>query len=234
MNKKSNIAIVLAAGKGSRMKSEIEKQFLVLGGKPLLYYSLKTFEESEIIDQVIVVTNADRITYVKEEIVEKYHLNKVRAVIKGGKERYLSVWEGLQYLDNQKEKGNVFIHDSARALVSEEILERAYQGVKEFKACAVGMPTKDTVKIVNDQGFVEHTPKRSLVWNVQTPQVFTMDIAYEAYKRLIKEKVEEVTDDAMVVETMLKLPIKLIEGSYENFKITTPEDLIMAENLLKK
>lgn len=234
MDKKSNIAIVLAAGKGSRMKSEIEKQFLVLGDKPLLYYSLKTFEESSVINQVIIVTNSDRISYVKEEILARFRFKKVIAVIKGGKERYLSVWEGLKYLHNYEENGYVFIHDSARALVSEEILVRAYQGVMKFQACIVGMPTKDTVKIANDEGFVESTPKRSLVWNVQTPQVFTRDIVYEAYRLLIEAKIEDVTDDAMVVETMLRHPIKLIEGSYENFKITTPEDLVVAENLLRK
>lgn len=234
MENRKNVAILLAAGRGSRMGSETEKQFLELGDKPLLYYSLKAFETSEVIDQVIIVTNKERIAYVEKAIVSNFHFTKVTAVIPGGSERYLSVWGGLKHIKSEnKKRGYVFIHDSARALINTDIVKRAYEGVREYQACVVGMPAKDTIKIAGSDGFVESTPSRDKVWIIQTPQVFTLDSAYRAYEALIKENISDVTDDAMVVEKMLKIPIKLIKGSYENIKITTPEDLKVAESILE-
>lgn len=229
-------AIVLAAGRGKRMQSDIRKQYILLKEKPLLYYALKTFQDS-FIDEIVLVTGADEEAYCKREIVERYGFAKVACIVAGGEERYHSVANGLAAV---REEGYVFIHDGARPFVNEEILRRAYDAVKEHKACVVGMPVKDTIKVVDENQFAIQTPNRESLWQMQTPQVFATELAKEAYRRLIAGEQEirkrgiNVTDDAMVVETFMKHPVKLVEGSYENIKITTPEDLRIAEAFLIK
>lgn len=227
-------AIVLAAGRGKRMQSDIQKQYLLLKGKPLLYYALKVFQDS-FIDEIVLVTGAGEEAYCKREIVERYRFTKVVSIVTGGEERYHSVANGLSAIS---EGGYVFIHDGARPFVNEIILRRAYDAVKEHKACVVGMPVKDTIKVVDENQFAIQTPNRERLWQMQTPQVFTTELAREAYSRLITGEQEirkrgiNVTDDAMVVETFMKHPVKLVEGTYENIKITTPEDLQIAETFL--
>ena len=158
---RKNTAIVLAAGQGKRMNSKVQKQFLELGGKPLLYYSLKCFQDSGMIRDIILVTGAESVPFCKEEIVEKYGLTKVTKVIPGGKERYDSVYEGLLSCENSD---FVLIHDGARPFITEEIIRRGIQGVEKTGACVIGMPSKDTVKIADTQGYVAETPDRSTVW----------------------------------------------------------------------
>ena len=230
-------AIVLAAGQGKRMGSKIQKQFLELRGKPILYYSLAAFQDSPLIDNMILVTGAAEIPYVQKEIVEKYGFGKVEAVVKGGAERYVSVWKGLQALESsmteEQKEGYVFIHDGVRPFIHEEILSRAFDAVEQYHACVVGMPSKDTVKLADEEGFVAMTPARSLVWSIQTPQVFDFRLAYEAYAKLEESGRSDVTDDAMIVEAFTDTKVRLVEGSYENIKITTPEDLKIAEAFLK-
>ncbi len=131
-------------------------------------------------------------------------------------------------------KKSLFIHDGARPFVDEEMIERVYEQVQKEKACVVGMPVKDTIKIADEKEYVKTTPDRSTVWMIQTPQVFSYDIVKGAYEMLMREQHISVTDDAMVVEQMLNHPIRLVYGSYENIKITTPEDLEMAEVFLKR
>ena len=181
--------------------------------------------------------------YVRKEILDRYELQKVVCIVEGGKERYDSVWAGLKavqalqnnHVDASEQKENyVFIHDGARPFVTEEILERAYTKVRECKACVVGMPSKDTVKLVDEHAFAKETPDRNYVWIIQTPQVFETSLIFEAYSRLMREKCIQVTDDAMVVEQMMGLPVKMVEGSYENIKITTPEDLDIADVFVKR
>lgn len=230
-------AIVLAAGQGKRMGSKIQKQFLELRGKPILYYSLAAFQDSPLIDSMILVTGAAEIPYVQKEIVEKYGFGKVEAVVEGGAERYVSVWKGLQALESsmteEQKEGYVFIHDGVRPFIHEEILSRAFDAVEQYHACVVGMPSKDTVKLADEEGFVAMTPARSLVWSIQTPQVFDFRLAYEAYAKLEESGRSDVTDDAMIVEAFTDTKVRLVEGSYENIKITTPEDLKIAEAFLK-
>ena len=227
-------AIVLAAGRGSRMKSKIQKQYLLLKGKPVLYYSLKAFEES-FIDEIILVTGEEEIEYCRKEIVEKYGFTKVSHIVTGGKERYHSVFCGLQALTDCD---YVFIHDGARPFVTEQILERAYETVQKEHACVVGMPVKDTIKLADENGFAKETPRRDLLWMIQTPQVFSYALVKSAYASFLEREQEllaqgiKMTDDAMVVETFTDTGIRLVEGSYENIKITTPEDLRIAEALL--
>jgi 2-C-methyl-D-erythritol 4-phosphate cytidylyltransferase len=230
-------AIVLAAGQGRRMGSKIQKQFLELKGNPVLYYSLAAFQDSPLIDSMILVTGAAEIPYVQTEIVEKYGFSKVRAVIEGGTERYASVWKGLQALEDgmteEEKDGYVFIHDGVRPFIHEEILSRAFDAVEKYHACVVGMPSKDTVKLADKEGFVAMTPARSLVWSIQTPQVFDFRLAYRAYAELAESGRTDVTDDAMIVEAFTDTRVRLVEGSYENIKITTPEDLKIAEAFLQ-
>ena len=152
-----NTAIVLAAGQGKRMHSKIQKQFLEIQGYPVLYYSLRCFQESPLIQDIILVTGEDALSYCKEEIVKKYGFTKVSNVIAGGKERYDSVYAGLCAC---KDCRYVLIHDGARPFITEEIIERGLEKVKETGACVVGMPSKDTIKLSDAEGYVKETPDR--------------------------------------------------------------------------
>lgn len=238
MEKKHCTAIVLAGGQGKRMGTKIQKQYLDISGKPLIYYSLHVFEQSQIIDEVVLVVGSGQVDYVRENVVEFYHFTKVSCIVEGGKERYDSVWSGLKAMkerrDVQKEKEFVFIHDCARPFVDEEMLKRAYESVEKYSACVVGVPSKDTVKLSDDKGYAADTPDRSRVWIVQTPQVFEKDLIIEAYSRFMMEACIQATDDAMVVEREMDIPVKLIMGSYENIKVTTAEDLDIAEIFVKR
>ena len=227
--KEKNTAIVLAAGQGKRMNTSVQKQYLVMEGKPILSYSLQVFEES-FVDEVILVVEEGWQEYCREQIVEKYGFCKVKNIISGGKERYDSVFCGLQVIDTCD---YVYIHDGARPFVTQEILERARDKVYTTKSCVVGMPVKDTIKIADSDGYVESTPPRERMWQIQTPQVFSFPIIKEAYTKLMEQSVSGVTDDAMVVETMLGQKVSLVEGSYENIKITTPEDLLMGKAIIQ-
>lgn len=228
---KKNTAIVLAAGKGSRMQSAVPKQYLELCGKPVLYYSLAVFEES-FVDEIILVTGKDDISYCKEQIVDRYGFQKVTRIIAGGAERYLSVYQGLLAAEGAD---YVYIHDGARPFVDAAILSDAKECVEQYQACVAGMPVKDTIKIVDTEEFAKETPERKYVWQVQTPQVFSYALVREAYDKLMEDQdAYSVTDDAMVVETMLNYPVRLFRASYKNIKITTPEDLQIAELFVQK
>ena len=235
MDKKKCTAIVLSAGQGKRMGTAIQKQYIELSGKPIIFYTLDAFQKSAIIDDIVLVVGEGQENWVRDEIVEKYQLTKVRSIIPGGKERYDSVWAGLRGLHALKEQPEyVFIHDGARMFVDEQILTRGYENVEKFGACVAGMPSKDTVKLVDEDQFAVNTPPRKLIWAVQTPQIFKADLIENAYAKLMEEVPDNITDDAMVVEQMMKVPVKLYEGSYENIKITTPEDLEVAKVFLAK
>ena len=220
-------AVVLAAGSGKRMNAGVKKQYMEIAGRPVLYYSLKAFEES-FIDEIVLVVTQDEIEQVQESYVNQYGFQK---------ERYHSVACGLQAV--HQDCDFVFIHDSARPMLTQEILQRVYRAVQEEEACVVGVPSKDTVKIADEQGYVSVTPNRSLVWNVQTPQVFSYPLVHSAYEELLQKEQEllaagvQITDDAMVVEYLARHKVKLVEGSYENIKITTPEDVQIAERYLQ-
>lgn len=222
--------IVLAAGQGKRMKTKIQKQFLSIQGHPVLYYSLRCFQECEWMDEIILVTGQESLEYCRKEIVEKYQITKVAKIIPGGKERYDSVYQGLLAC---ADTDYVFVHDGARPMITEDILDRAFAAVRECGACVVGVPSKDTVKVADSEGYVSETPSRELVWNVQTPQVFSYNILREAHENIRKRKMHLITDDAMVVEQEGRCKVKLVLGSYENIKITTPEDLEIADIIIK-
>ena len=232
-------AIVLSAGQGKRMGTSVQKQYIEIFGKPIIYYTLKTFQNSQIIDSIVLVVGGGQEQFAKEEIVDQYDFTKVTAIVAGGAERYDSVWQGLKAIRDGKVEdtdgdGYVFIHDGARMFVDEATLKRGYETVLKHRACVAGMPSKDTVKVVDEEGFAVQTPQRKYVWTVQTPQIFETSLITEAYSKLMREQCIDVTDDAMVVEQMMELPVRLFEASYENIKITTPEDLEIAEGFLKK
>lgn len=230
------VGILLAAGSGKRMKSGVPKQHMLLAGKPVLYYSLKAFEES-FIDEVVLVVGVGEESYIKESYIEKFHFKKVKAIVAGGKERYHSVANGLKAI---ADGDYYFIHDAARPFINDEILQRTMDCVKQEGACVVGMQVKDTIKISDEDGYIQYTPNRSSVWMIQTPQVFEGKMIRDAYEQLLLQEENllnehiQITDDAMVVETLLKKKVKLVEGSYQNIKITTPEDLTIAESFMKQ
>lgn len=232
--KKKNIAIVLSAGKGTRMNSVTAKQYLLIKEKPVIYYSLKAFQDCPFIDEIVLVTGEKDVEFCRNSIVEKYKFDKVTQIVQGGKERFHSVYNGLLAV---RECKVVYIHDGARPFVTEKILERLQKAVEEYEACVAGMPVKDTIKICDENGFCAFTPRRDLVWQIQTPQVFSYKLILHAYQKLMKEleagRVTAVTDDAMVLECMTEHKVKLIEGSYGNLKITTAEDMKIAEILLE-
>lgn len=225
-------AVVLAGGQGKRMNSQVQKQYMMLAGRPLISYALEAFEQSPV-DEIVLVVGAGEEAHVRREILKPLNLKKVTAVVPGGKERYHSVYEGLKALDGCS---YVLIHDGARPLVTEGIIERAIHGAMEEHACVVGMPVKDTIKISDADGYAAGTPDRALLWQIQTPQAFSYQLVRSAYDQLMADPSLQIgiTDDAMVVETCGQGRVKLVEGSYENLKVTTPEDLVLAEALLKK
>lgn len=226
MAKKNHIAIVLAAGKGRRMHSDIQKQYLPIHGKPVLFYSLNVLEQCPFIEEIVLVTGEGEERYCEEEIVKRYHFQKVKKIVCGGRERYHSVYAGIQAVG---QCDYLYIHDGARPFLTMEILERGRKAAQEYGSCAVGMPVKDTIKIADETGFVISTPPREKLWMIQTPQIFEYNLIREAYEKLMCSNQEGITDDAMVVETMMGKKVKLVEGSYQNIKITTPEDLRIAE-----
>lgn len=223
-----SVGIILAAGSGKRMKSNIAKQYLLVHDKPVLYYSLKAFEDSEI-DEMVLVLSEDMEDYCRKNILELYQFNKITGIIYGGKERYDSVYNALKSI---KDCGYVLVHDGARPCIQVETINRMLKEVQVSQACVIGVPTKDTIKIVNDDNIVIETPNRERVWNVQTPQAFQFDLLKKAHENLRLQKDIRVTDDAMVVETMLNVPVKMVEGDYSNIKVTTPEDLEIVKGFL--
>lgn len=232
MKKDKITAIILAAGQGKRMCSDVAKQYMLMKGKPILYYSLKAFEES-VVDNIILVVGKDDLDYVTEQIVKFYGCEKVDRIIIGGAERYNSVYNGLNHiLDSEY----VLIHDGARPFVTPEIIQRTIDNVKVNKATVVGMPVKDTIKLVDKDNKVVDTPAREKVWMVQTPQAFEYDLIKKAYDQMMEEDIDKnkimITDDAMVLEYTTGHAVQLIQGSYKNIKITTEEDMQVGEAFL--
>lgn len=224
-------AVVLAAGRGRRMESEIQKQYMEVNGRPLIFYALYAFEHSGVDDVVLVVGSGEQENCCRD-IVERFGFSKVSRIVEGGKERYHSVYEGLKAACDSD---YVLIHDGARPCVDERIIGDAIAGAREYGACVVGMPVKDTIKIADGEEFASETPDRRRLWMIQTPQAFSYELILDAYTRLFESEKNQigVTDDAMVVESMTERKVKLIRGSYENMKVTTPEDIAIAKVLLQ-
>lgn len=221
-------AIILAGGKGKRMGADISKQYININGKPILYYTLKRFNECENIDEIILVVPENEIEYCKSEIINKYSL-RVDMIVKGGKERQDSVYNALNSIVNTD---IVLIHDGARPFVSKDIIDNGISNAKKHGSAACGVMPKDTIKIIGADGLSIETPDRSTLRAVQTPQCFSYKIIKEAHQYVNDNNIK-VTDDTMVVE-LLGNKVYLYEGEYTNIKVTTPEDLILAEKLAKE
>ncbi len=220
-------AIIAAGGQGKRMNSSISKQFLTIKGHPILYYTLNKFEKMNIIKSIVLVTSTDDMDYTREKIIKQYRFKKIE-MVEGGKERQDSVYNGLRELSPQTDI--VVIHDGVRPFVSTKLIENSIAAAAKFKAVGVAVPVKDTIKVVGDGNIVENTPNRNTLWAMQTPQSFNYDLIMKAYEKAMYEGFYG-TDDTVLVERM-GLPVKVIEGAYENIKITTPEDIIFAETFV--
>ena len=225
-----NTAIILAAGKGARMNAGMNKQFIHINGKPLLAHTLEAFQTCEAIDSIMLVAGKDELQLCKEQIVDAFGFNKVDKLVEGGSERQQSVYNGILQLDDQCEV--VVIHDGARPILAADIIERCIEGAKEFGAVTAGMPVKETIKVVDEDGFVDYTPERWKLWVTQTPQAFRADIIREAHESAASKGLSG-TDDAFLVENT-GCKVKMIESSYENIKVTTPEDIILAKIIMNK
>ncbi|MBQ9156182.1 MAG: 2-C-methyl-D-erythritol 4-phosphate cytidylyltransferase [Eubacterium sp.] len=227
-------AIVLAAGRGLRMRCNVLKPYLNLGDRPLITYALKAFQDSEV-DEVIVVAGKEELDYFRREIVEPYGFSKVSQIVPGGCERYESVYLGLCSAIRQDHPGDyVLIHDGARPFISPAKISACIRTVRETKACVMGMPVDDTIKIVDENNCAVFTPDRRTVWRIQTPQCFLLEEIHQAYSKMMEEGETRMTDDAMVMESYGRRRVKVIHGGYDNIKITKPEDLIMGEAMLRQ
>ena len=222
-------AIVVAAGNGDRMKSEIRKPFLKIGGRPVITYCLDLFEKSGLIDNVVLVLNSNDIDYYRNDIAEHYEYLKIVKIVKGGGTRQESVYNGLiecPFCDI------VLIHDAARPFIDEQTLERSISDAHDYGASVVGIPMSDTVKMTDENGFIESTLNRENIWHAQTPQTFRAKLILEA-SEYAREKGIRCTDDACLIESF-GLKVKLTRGNENNIKITTPKDLLLAEQILKE
>lgn len=219
-------AIILAGGKGKRMGAKVSKQYIEVKGKPILYYTLQRFADCKDIDKIVLVLPKDEIEYCTKEILDKYSL-KVDTIVEGGKERQDSVFNALDKLDGDE---IVLIHDGARPFVSERIIKDGIKYAKLYGAAAPGVTPKDTIKIKDKNSFSLCTPDRNELVAIQTPQVFKLDTIKECHRKIREDKLT-VTDDTMVVEHYGN-KVYLFEGDYTNIKVTTPEDLILAEKLI--
>ncbi|ARE89557.1 2-C-methyl-D-erythritol 4-phosphate cytidylyltransferase [Clostridium formicaceticum] len=228
--KGKNIAIIVAAGKGKRMGQGFNKQYILLKKKPIIAHTLTVFEESEYIDEILLVVGENEINFTTENIIKKYGFKKVIQVISGGKERQDSVYAGLLAIKDLCEI--VLIHDGARPFLEKKLIQKTIDVAKNMGAAITGMPVKDTIKIINDKMEVVDTPDRSQLWGVQTPQAFQYRLLKSAYDNIMTEGVF-VTDDAMALERYGHA-VAVVQGSYENIKITTPEDLLVAESILRR
>ena len=235
-----NTAILLAAGQGKRLGGDIPKQYRKIKGIPLAARSYQALAQSDVITDIVMVIPKGDDDYVRNEILGSLEnpklLDKLRGFVYGGAERYHSVMNGLDAIGWPCEY--VFIHDGARPFIDPASLERLEQAVQENGAAIAGMPSKDTVKTADEDTMVAATPDRSRVWIVQTPQVFRKELITEAYHQALSGLPQleargiHITDDAMVAEEMLHARIRLVEASYRNIKITTPEDIAIAEAFL--
>lgn len=235
---KRSTAILLAAGRGRRLGTELPKQYIDIAGLPLAARTLTALAESPIITDIVMVIPAGDEDYVREHILQRVPeaAVKVRAFAAGGAERYHSVAAGLDAICWPCDY--VYIHDGARPFIDEDSIRRLSAAVVQSGAAVAGMPSKDTVKMSDADGFVAQTPDRSRVWIIQTPQVFEKEMITRAYHMALEQLPEleaqeiHLTDDAMVAEQMLHARIRLVEASYRNIKITTPEDVAVAEAFL--
>ena len=224
-----NSVVIVSAGRGSRMKADINKQFLKLQNKEVIAHTIDKFYNNENIGEIIVVVREDEAEFFKINIIEKYGYKNIKIAF-GGSERQDSVYNGLKMVDENCKI--VLIHDGARPFVNNETIDSAIESAKENKCVIVGVPVKDTIKVIDENNNVCDTPDRSTLWSIQTPQVFDYSLIMKAHEKA-REDNYYGTDDSMLMEYFGQ-KVKVVEGSYNNIKITTPEDLKIGEEILKE
>ena len=224
------VAIIPAGGTGRRLKAHAAKQYLFLDHMPVLIHTLKVFQKSEVIDNIVLAVPPDDLVSIRQELIDKYGITKVTTIVAGGKERQDSVRNSLSAINGKCDV--VVIHDAVRPFVTEKMIRLVVAAAKTAGAASAGVKAKDTIKETKKDNMVAATIPRQNLWLTQTPQAFKFEFLKKAYKMAYDEKFYG-TDDASLVERIGK-KVKMIEGSYENIKITTSEDLIMAEALMKK
>lgn len=222
-------AVVVAAGKGKRMGSQLNKQYLSIEDKPVLAHTLLVLSSVEFIDRIVVVVGEDEIDYCKDNIINRYNIRNASDIIAGGAERQNSMINGLNALKDLCDI--VITHDGARPLITTDIIEKSVTEAILYGAAACAVPVKDTIKVSDNENYIIDTPERRRLYAVQTPQTFKYELICKAHDAALKESFIG-TDDTVLVER-IGTRVKLFEGSYENIKITTPEDVFIAEAIIE-
>ena len=223
-------ALIPAAGMGRRMGKAVAKQFLPLGDKPMLAHTLLAFQQAPEIDEIIPILSEEDMEHCLRDIIEQFSLSKVKTLVVGGKERQDSVYNGIRKIG--KDASVLLVHDGVRPFVTAEMISECVSLAKKGENIAVGVPVKDTIKEVDDHRVIQRTLQRSRLWSIQTPQAFPIKVLQKAYEEAYRDKLHG-TDDSTLAEHA-GFTVRVIMGSYENIKITTPEDLILAEEILKR
>ncbi len=221
-------AVIPAAGMGSRMERDMNKIFIIMENRPILAHTLEAFQECDEVDEIILVAKQEELEYLRTSFLQEYPFSKVRGIVAGGDTRQDSVYNGLMSVDPACDI--VLIHDGARPFVEKRLILDSILGVIEHGACVVGVPVKDTIKVIDQEQKIRYTPQRKTLWSVQTPQSFIYEFIVDAHLRAQDESIE-ATDDSSLVE-QLGYPVHMVMGSYSNIKITTPEDLKFAKAIL--
>ncbi len=214
---------------GKRMGADINKQYLLLAGMPIVARTISIFERADFVDEIYLVTPSQEIPYCREYVVEQYGFTKVRQIVPGGAERQNSVMNGLRAMQDVLDDDVVLIHDGVRPFILPSILKHAVETASQHDGALVAVPAKDTIKLATD-GIVRETPPRENIWLAQTPQAFRYAVIRAAHEIAEAERFLG-TDDASLVERMGK-DVHIVMGDYRNIKITTPEDLVLAEAFL--
>lgn len=227
---KKIFALIPAAGMGKRMGAGSNKQYLLLDGVPILAHTIRVFEQAPFIAGIYVISPEQEIPFCQSEVVERYGFSKVRAIVAGGTERQHSVRNGLDAMEQVREEDLVLIHDGVRPFVPVDVLQKAAAAADEFGGAVVAVPVKDTVKVAR-AGIITDTPPREQLWLAQTPQAFRYGLIRTAYARAAADGFLG-TDDASLLERQ-GWQLRIVMGDYRNIKITTPEDMVLAEAFLK-
>lgn len=223
-----NIAVILASGTGERIGANVPKQFLKIKNKSIIEYSIEAFENNRFIDEIVMVVNLD-FRDLFEEILEKNNYKKIVRVLNGGKIRMESAFIGIKDVDDED---NVLIHDGVRPFVSEKIINDCIVALEKYNAVGVGISSVDTIVELEENNVIKHIPQRKFLRRIQTPQCFKGHIIKKAHELAIKDNLKTFTDDCGLVLKYNLTPIFMIDGDEKNIKITQPQDLEFAENLL--
>ncbi|MBQ7500501.1 MAG: 2-C-methyl-D-erythritol 4-phosphate cytidylyltransferase [Clostridia bacterium] len=223
-----NTAVIAAGGIGTRMRSDVPKQFIEIGGLPVIVRTVSVFQQCDFINEIIVVCGKNELQTVKA-LVKRYSLDKVRKIVSGGSTRQISVCNGIMNISGDSEF--VAIHDAARCLIDEDTIRSVFKDAYKYGAATAASKVKDTVKISDGDGFIALTPDRETVWSVQTPQIFKKEIIISAHELAKREGFESTDDNALVERAGFR--VRLTDCGYGNIKLTTPEDIAIAEALLR-